>query len=419
VLWILPLAFLLWRRRSYRYPRPPAPAVKAAPKPKPKAPVVGSDGQVRSPSVSANLAAIQSLPYILQSPDPRLDLRGVIVNDRARTSPGLNFFFPWSIGNPGKAYLMDMDGKILWRWSLEPYLGADRSRPWVEHFQLLPDGSVLCGLQDRSILKLDRDSKLVWERKIRAHHDIWPDPGGDIYVLTHDRKVVPRIHPTLPVECDAITVLDAGGKVKKTIPILELFERSGYSWLFPRLQNLAIGPNPGFLDVFHLNHVETLDGHLASRSRIFAKGNLLFSVRNLDTIGIIDARTEKIVWLWGPGNLSYQHDPQMLPDGDVLVFDNGVDRSQIIQLEPISQKVTWRYAPPEGFFSSIAGSVQRLANGNTLVTESMKGYAFEVTPSGEVVWKYANPENNGKGKRNGIIRMTRVDPSRLTFLPKP
>lgn len=424
--WVLPLVFFAARRR-FSPPPPPVPHhAAAAKKPKkpapdaaPKFPLVAADGQARSPSAASNFAALTSLPYILQSPDPRLDLRGVIVNKPALASPGLNFFFPWSLGNPGKAYLMDMNGKILWRWSLEPYLGTERWRPWVEHFELLPDGSVLCGLQDRSILKLDRDSKLVWECKIRAHHDIWPAANGDIYVLSQERKVVPDIHPTIPIESDAITTLSGDGKVKKSISILDLFRRSGYAWLFPRLQEVAIDPkNPGYLDVFHLNHVEPLDGTLAAKSPIFAKGNLLFSVRNLDVIGIIDARSEKIVWLWGPGNLAYQHDPRMLPNGHILIFDNGVDHSQVIEMDPLSREIVWRYAPPKGFFSSIAGAAERLPNGNTLVTESMKGYAFEVTPSGEIVWKYANPENDGHGKRNGIIRMTRVDPARLTFLPK-
>ena len=51
------------------------------------------------------------------------------------------------------------------------------------------------------------------------------------------------------------------------------------------------------------------------------------------------------------------------------------------------------------------------------ITESMAGHAIEVNPRGETVWRYSNPEVTPKGLRNGIIRMTRVDPSTLTFLP--
>jgi hypothetical protein len=63
--------------------------------------------------------------------------------------------------------------------------------------------------------------------------------------------------------------------------------------------------------------------------------------------------------------------------------------------------------------------VQRLPNGNTLITESMAGHAIEVNERGETVWRYSNPEVTPKGLRNGIIRMTRVEPSTLTFLGSP
>ncbi len=53
----------------------------------------------------------------------------------------------------------------------------------------------------------------------------------------------------------------------------------------------------------------------------------------------------------------------------------------------------WSYAPerPEDFHSEWCGGVQRLANGNTLITETNNGRAFEVTPGGEIVWEFINP----------------------------
>jgi hypothetical protein len=37
------------------------------------------------------------------------------------------------------------------------------------------------------------------------------------------------------------------------------------------------------------------------------------------------------------------------------------------------------------------GSVQRLSNGNPLITESAFGRIFEVTRSGQVCWEYVVP----------------------------
>jgi len=50
------------------------------------------------------------------------------------------------------------------------------------------------------------------------------------------------------------------------------------------------------------------------------------------------------------------------------------------------------------------------------VTESDRGYAFEVTPAGETVWRYANPDVDEKGFRSEIPRMRRFPPFELPFL---
>jgi hypothetical protein len=88
-------------------------------------------------------------------------------------------------------------------------------------------------------------------------------------------------------------------------------------------------------------------------------------------------------------------------------------------MDPRTNEVTWRWAPLSGFFSEIQGAVQRLPNGNTLVTESGPGHAIEIDRSGRIVWQFANPDVDDKGNRNGIMRLTRFDPSRLTFLRRP
>ena len=45
------------------------------------------------------------------------------------------------------------------------------------------------------------------------------------------------------------------------------------------------------------------------------------------------------------------------------------------------------------FFSYNISSVQRLPNGNTLITEGQYGRVFEVTTEGEIVWEFVHPED--------------------------
>ncbi len=101
----------------------------------------------------------------------------------------------------------------------------------------------------------------------------------------------------------------------------------------------------------------------------------------------------------------------MLEDGHILLFDNGLGRgwSRAVEMDPVSGKITWEYraSPPESFYTASKGSVQRLANGNTLLAESDKGVAFEVTTAGEVVWRFICPHKVERGERAAIVRMVR------------
>jgi outer membrane protein assembly factor BamB len=104
----------------------------------------------------------------------------------------------------------------------------------------------------------------------------------------------------------------------------------------------------------------------------------------------------------------------VLDDGHILLFDNGIARgwSRALEMDPMTGAVVWEYkAPnPRDFFSASRGAAQRLPNGNTLLTDSDHGTAFEVTPAGEVVWRYNCPERNDRGHRETIVRMKRYPP---------
>jgi hypothetical protein len=51
----------------------------------------------------------------------------------------------------------------------------------------------------------------------------------------------------------------------------------------------------------------------------------------------------------------------------------------------------------EPFLSIAQGAVQRLSNGNALISESARGRALEVTMSGEIVWEFYNTHRAGEG----------------------
>ncbi len=123
------------------------------------------------------------------------------------------------------------------------------------------------------------------------------------------------------------------------------------------------------------------------------------SVLMLDTIAVVDLDEERVTWALS-GLWRQQHQPTVLPDGHMLVFDNeaGPGVSRVLEIDPMTQEILWRY---EGgvdgdFYTSTCGSNQRLPNGNTLITESDNGRAFEVTPDKDIVWEFVNPYRAGE-----------------------
>lgn len=368
---------------------------------------------VNSPSPA--LASLKSVPYLSGAFDPNAKAKGVIEAVAAEVSPGVNFY---STLGRGDAFLVDGSGRLLWRWSLGKVLSDFAVKPGIDfgYTHVFPNGDVLAFVGERGVYRLDKDSRLLWAHAAPSHHDAFVADDGEIYALVHAARDVPEIDSRHPLLLDDVVVLSPEGERRRSISLFDAIRSSPYAFLLPRMAGLPLPAGTDALDVLHANHVEVYDGSLASKSPLFGRGNLLVSMRNINAVAILDGRTARVLWLWGPTNLTLQHHPTMLENGDVLLFDNGTSRSQIVEVDPRTDAVTWRYAPEKGFFSDTRGACQRLSNGNTLITLSTPGYAIEVTAEGRTVWKFANPAVTPEGFRDGIYRMTRLPAGSLPFL---
>ena len=366
-------------------------------------------------SKSPAAASLIAVPYLHGQFDPQAKATGVLLEDRDRVFPGLNFF---STLGRGDAYLVDNGGRSRWHWSLERTF--DRSELInADDFafpHLFPNGDVLAYVAEKALLKLDRSSNVVWKYAARVHHDAFVAFDGKIWTFTHVFRRVPKIDPRYVSQLDQIEVLSAEGKPERSIPLLEMLENSAYGFLIPRTAGLPLPPEMTTVDVLHANHIEVFDGALEEKSELYRRGNFLVSMKNINSIAIVDGRNLRILWLWGPTNLTLQHHSTILPNGDILLFDNGMKSSAVVEVDPRTNTVVWRYAPGQNFFSYIRGACQRLPNGNTLITLSMPGYALEVTPEGKTVWRFANPNVSGFGIRDSIYRMTRFTAAEIPFL---
>ncbi len=348
-----------------------------------------------TPELRDELARMLALGY-LQGSQPAPEASGVTVLDRERVQPGLNLY---NSGHAPEAFLTDLEGHVLHRWSFPveqiwPDAPPTHQRSYWRRVTWLPDGEILAIFEGSGLLRLDRDSRLLWAYRGPDHHQAVPAGDGTVLTLTRRPRDAPEIDPDQPVLDDHLARFSSDGQLLEEISLLDAFRRSPYAWVLEAMRREG--------DLFHTNSVHPLDGRFADRAPWLRRGNVLLASFFLDAVFVLDPQRREIVWaLRGDGELSFRapHDPRLLDGGSLLLVDNWGrgGKSRVLEFDPLRLRLAWQYppAPESDFHTPTCGTGQRLANGNTLITESDRGRAFEVTPGGEVVWEFFNPHRAG------------------------
>lgn len=353
------------------------------------------------------LARVLSLPY-LDAKRAAPTQTGVTQHDLERVAPGWNMVVS---AHAPEIALMDAEGRVLHRWSFEfqDAFPGKKPLPGSEYFRrarITPNGDLLAIYQGGGMVKLDRASRLLWATDMAFYNDFHVEPDGSILAVSKQAVHRPEVRTDKRVLVDSIVTLGADGEPEERLSLLDAFLASPFDGL--------IHPLPEVADIFHTNTVEIMDGRLAELSPLFLRGRLLVSLREVDIVAVIDPTQRVVVGAWrGPWVM--QHEPTLLPMGRILVFDNrgAAGMSRVVEFDPLTEQIVWEYRgtserpldSPEG------GSAQRLANGNTLITESEQGRAVEVTRDGEIVWEFVSPHRAG---RNGELVATLWEVVRLT-----
>jgi hypothetical protein len=357
------------------------------------------------------LERLRSLGYVDHvSSDPDPTRTGVALHDTSRAYPGINVYC--SIRSRQVRFL-DMRGTVRHTLTLpEAGNGSD--------CMLVPTGEGdFLALASPILARIGWDSEVRWIRRDGHHHDVALDAAGNIYTLSEKSGFLSRAGARIPIRAHSVLILDGRGQVVREIALTPLFAsdipRERIAWLrrLLRRPEPEAWPYEVVSDVYHPNTIGVLDREVG----LGRPGHLLLALRELDLVALVDPNREAVVWRWGRGRIDRPHHPSVLPNGHLLIFDNGWRRkwSQVIEVAPTTEQVVWAYRgdPRESFFSDVRGSAQALPNGNVLITESTKGQVFEVTREGEVVSEFWNPDQTDDGMRRQIYRMQRFEPEQL------
>jgi hypothetical protein len=327
--------------------------------------------------------------------------------------------------------LLDMDGKVVHRWSLPGFR--------VFQARLLPRGTLLALCADATLpppqqtpfdqppppfdqhirrlggsathlRELDWDGKLIWQYlNPTIHHDFAREPNG--HTLTAEWVEIPediarkvrggarRPREKFPrMLSDDIVEIDASGKELRRIHLYELFDPI----------RDAICPLEQRWEWTHLNSLA-----------VMANGDILVSCRSNSRVAIVERSSGQLRWKYGAPDVYHQHHASPLERGTVQIFDNGMHRvgmpfSRVVEVDPLTSQVVWEYAgePPEQFFSGHISGAERLPNGNVLICEGASGRVFEITHRGETVWEWVTPfTTTTQGRsRAWIFRVHRYGP---------
>ena len=272
---------------------------------------------------------------------------------------------------------------------------------------------------DGSVLKSKKLSAMPNLFKMESNGDLsycFSDGAGGIFILdtaftpidtlqcgngykadAHDYLLLPNGHALLfanDVEPVDMSQVVAGGNPDASVTGLVLQELDASknvifqwrTWDYLPITASYIDLTQPTVDLIHGNGI-ALD----------ADGNILLSMRHLSSIVKINRQTGDIIWTLGgklgsftfinehasnaPTYFSYQHDVEVLPNGDITLFDNGNQHSPTysrgaeykLDLQNMTATLVWEYRHTPDIATNSGGSVQRLPNGNTMIGWSVGG----------------------------------------------
>jgi hypothetical protein len=334
---------------------------------------------------------------------------GTTIYDPEKCYNGYTLFcFPFK----QEVRLVNMNGNIINQWDVQ----AIRAK-------LLKTGNLIVVERRRGernrVLEYSWEGSLNWEYEPPgpAHHDVEKLENGNTLLLCLDpvpeeyKKSIndPKRRSVSQIFSDLVLEVTPDKKVVWDWHMYEHLDINKYCKICKAT------------DWTHTNTIQSLPNnrHYDAGDERFKPGNILLSPRNLSYIFIVDKDTKNIVWEYSgkfTGGLAGQHEPHMIEkglpgEGNIIIFDNGAPpiketsqslehtgKSYILEIDPATEELVWKYENGEKFYSAFRSSVQRVPNGNTLICESEGSRIFEVTRAGEIVWEYAVEWNNIIGR---------------------
>ncbi len=288
----------------------------------------------------------------------------VDIYDSTKTCNGTTLFSDIHDTNNLRILEVNMSGAITWEYHIPASIVA--GAPVGLDSEYLTNGNILFTLSGSGVYEVDRSGNIVWSKADpQVSHDADRlDNGNTIYSF-------------------------GNGDTKDNAQVKEVNAAGDLVWAWYAKDSYD----------YNLYKDRTRQGwtHTNGVTRL-SNGNTLVSLRNFDTTTEVDS-TGSIVWSYDWSSLGASgvdpHEPELQANGNLLVCLQNGSPYVAAEIERSTGALVWSYSRGD---LRTTRDCDRLPGGNTLILsvltngtgdtkEDDDSVIFEVTPSGETVWR--------------------------------
>jgi len=251
---------------------------------------------------------------------------------------------------------VNMLGEIIWEY-LVPENLRQYTNPGFDT-ELLSNNNILFVLPGYGVYEINRNGDIVWsylDKKVSHDADRLSN-GNTLVVFGNEDEV-------------------SDAQVKEVNPEGEIV------WAWYAKDHFYTSP---YKDIYDQGWTHT---NAATR---LPNGNTLISPRNFSFVIEVDPQG-LVIRTIGEGILGSVHDPQILPNGNLLATTTRAGETGLgepcvraVEIDPKTGEIVWQ-SPRFEQEAIPVRDANRLPNGNTLITGSTK--IVEVTTEGNIVWQ--------------------------------
>ena len=309
------------------------------------------------------------------------------------------------------------DGELVWE---KAFLGAEQRHH--HGIDIMPNGNILALLwdyhhidealargMDRAIAAADFEDIEVFLPDIVVEIDnpsgdiIWTWDAWDHLIQDYDESL-----PNFGSPSDNPQRIDINYQQYFVKDIPTAWSAGPHDWMHSNMVNYNPELDQIVISVLRFDEFWIFDHSHSTEDSAGPAGDLLYRWGNPLAYEGGDMVADR--------KLFQQHDAQWIDaglpgEGNILIYNN---RNNVVREDELAEdeyssvleirlplrddggydwsaeaEIVWQY--DEGFYSRIISGVQRLPNGNTLITAGVPGRVFEVTAPGELVWEFVWP----------------------------